>query len=221
MTGATASEMKVFEKSFWGDLYSSFPLLAAELAGRDLIGWEACVLGASDGKFVVPLAGGGVQVTAVDVDPVMLYGGDVPRPGRTDHIAGLVRNLADEGLTDRCVIIEADYMDWEPGRAFDIVMTSGSWPYNRNLKHGLAGVVCRMQRLTGPGGYVFADYLLPYTDAELANELYPQPDDLDRLFPADEWRSVHNHDVGLVSESHYGAEEWHSHRYGALLMQRL
>lgn len=211
--------MDVYKKSFWGELFSSFPRIAVE-TGEDLKGMTACVLGASDGKFVIPLAAAGCRVTAVDVDPVMLYGGDVQRPGRIEHVNGLTRNMAEEGVSDNCVIVEHDYMTWRTEDVFDIVITSGSWPYNRNFEYGLAGVVGRMQELTAPGGYLFADYLAPYTDYERTVELYPEPADLDRLFPAERWHTVANEEVGVIGESHYGAEEWHYHRYAALLMRR-
>lgn len=212
--------METYPHSFWADLYTSFPLLARELEGQDLTGATACVLGCSDGKFVIPLVAAGVQVTAVDVDPVMLKGGTVTRGETAEEVRGLRRNLAEEGLVERCEIVEADFMDWQSDSVFDITLTSGSWAYNRNLHHGLGGVIGRMQRLVSPAGYLFADFLLPHTDAERKIDLYPEPAELATLFPPEEWRTVHNEEVGLIGESHYGMEEWHVHRYGALLVER-
>jgi hypothetical protein len=212
--------MESYRESFWADLYTSFPLLAKEIGDADLTGRTAAVLGASDGKFVIPLAAAGCQVTAVDVDPLMLYGGEVTYRNHMTTIRGLTRNLELTGLDDRCTVVEADYMDWAADATYDYVLTSGSWAYNRNLKHGLSGVVDRMRRLTAPGGYLFADYLLPGTEEEHAIDLYPMPDQLAALFPASDWRIVHNDDVGLIGESHYPEEAWHYHRYGALVVQR-
>jgi hypothetical protein len=211
--------MIAYEKSFWGGLYTSFSMIGQE-AGEDLTGKSACVLGASDGKFVIPLAMAGCQVTAVDVDPQMLYGGDVKRPSGAEHVAGLVSNLAEEGVTSACTIVETDYMTWAADGVFDIVITSGSWPYSRNFPYGLSGVVGRMQELTAASGYLFADYLLPNTDFERTIDLYPEVADLKKLFPNDQWETIRNAEIGIIGESHYGQEEWHYHRYGALLMRR-
>lgn len=212
--------METYPESFWANLYSSFPLFAREV-GYDLGGLTACVLGCSDGKFVVPLLRAGCQVIGVDVDPVMLYGGDVVDRGETVHIQGLRSNLEKEGLTAGCTIIEADFMAWETDATYDFVLTSGSWAYPRNLHFGLHGVVSRMQGLVARDGYLFADYLLPYTEHEKSIELYPEPATLQRLFPADAWRTVHNEDVGLIGEVHYPMPDWHYHHYGALVAQRL
>jgi len=214
--------LTTYEKSFWASLYTSFPLLAAEIGDRTLEGTRSCVLGCSDGKFVIPLAAAGSTVTCVDIDPIMLWGGAVVDRGKPDRVVGLKANLEAEGLADRATIIRADFLDWRPDVAdFDYVVTSGSWAYNRNLTAGLAGVVGSMTSLVGVGGYYFADYLLPHTSAERENPLYPDIEELARLFPADSWRTVNNDDVGLVGEAHYPDEYWHYHRYGALLVQRL
>ncbi|WP_432832880.1 class I SAM-dependent methyltransferase [Dactylosporangium sp. CA-092794] len=213
--------MRTYPESFWADLYTSFPLLADELGDRDLAGTTACVLGCSDGKFVIPLAGAGCQVTCVDVDPIMLDGGEIRYRGETVTLRGLRSNLDRTGLLDRCELIETDFMRWRTDRTFDFVLTSGSWAYNRNLEHGLSGVLAVMQRLVASGGYLFADYLLPVTEMERGIDLYPQPEDLQPFFPEPPWRLIHNEGVGLIGESHYGQEEWHHHNYGALLAQRV
>ena len=212
--------MKTYPDSFWADLYTSFPLLDAEAGDRDLHGTTACVLGCSDGKFVIPLAAAGCTVTCVDVDPTMIDGGTVRYRGEDVRVAGLKANLASTGLTERCRIILADYMEEKLPAKYDFVLTSGSWAYNRNLRHGLAGVVEVMKRAVAPAGYLFADYLLPVTEQEYAIDLYPQPERLQEFFPPDRWRTVHNKEVGLIGESHYGQEELHQHNYGALLVQR-
>jgi hypothetical protein len=213
--------METYAESFWANLHTSFALFAREIGDHDLSATTACVLGCSDGKFVIPLARAVCHVVAVDVDPVMLYGGDVVDRGEPVHIRGLCRNLQMERLSDRCTVVEGDFMRWHTEDTYDFVLTSGSWAYNRNLHYGLEGVITRTRRLIAAGGYLFADYLLPLTDEERSIDLYPMPEMLQRFFPADIWRTIHNEDAGLVGEVHYPLTEWHYHRYGALLVQRL
>jgi hypothetical protein len=215
------NKMETYAESFWATLQTSFPLFAREIGDCDLSATTSCVLGCSDGKFVIPLVRAGCRVTAVDIDPIMLFGGDVVDRGKSVHIRGLSRNLEIEGLLDHCAVIEADFMGWETDVTYDFVLTSGSWAYNRNLHHGLRGVVTRMQNLVAARGYLFADYLLPLTQQERSIDLYPKPETLQRFFPGERWRMVHNEDVGLIGEVHYPLTEWHYHRYGALLVQRL
>lgn len=214
--------MKTYAESFWADLHTSFPLFDDEVGDRDLTGLTACVLGCSDGKFVIPLAAAGARVTCIDVDPVMLDGGTVQLREQATPVRGLRNNLHRTELSDRCEVIEADFMDWagQVDRCYEMVLTSGSWAYNRNLRHGLGGVLAVMQRLVAHGGYLFADYLLPVTEQEKSIDLYPYPQTLAPYFPEDGWNLIRNENVGLIGESHYGQEEWHFHHYGALIARR-
>lgn len=60
------------------------------------------VVGASDGKFVIPLAAVGHRVIAIERDPVALHGGPVRLPDGTEaHSAGLIERLKQERLDDR------------------------------------------------------------------------------------------------------------------------
>ena len=123
MTESRASE------SLWTDTRTYFPLLAAYLE-REGIGGQALVVGASDGKFVMPLAAGGWHVTAVEVDAAAIHGGSVVLPGgEVVRAPGLIERVCNAGLAERVNTIEADFRDLQFGPRFDVVFTSCSWHY--------------------------------------------------------------------------------------------
>ena len=67
-------------KSIWGNpptrLYKLMNL-GKEKWGKD---YEACIVGCSDGKFLMPFAREGIKVTGYDIDEVALYGGEKEFP---------------------------------------------------------------------------------------------------------------------------------------------
>ncbi|CAM5729687.1 hypothetical protein SANTM175S_01851 [Streptomyces antimycoticus] len=89
---------------------SSLQFLAA-LKDRASADATVAVVGASDGKFVLPLAAAGYRVVAIERDPVALYGGEVILPGDTHaHAVGLIDRLKLEGFNDRVQVVEEDFL---------------------------------------------------------------------------------------------------------------
>ncbi|MGW2081254.1 hypothetical protein ACWCOW_30710, partial [Streptomyces sp. NPDC001939] len=97
-------------RSLWQETRTFFPLfldLIEERGARSV-----CVVGASDGKFVLPLAQRGIRVVAVERNTTALNGGPVVLPGSgAATMPGLRKRLAEEGLSSLVEIIEADILD--------------------------------------------------------------------------------------------------------------
>ena len=208
--------LEVDPQSYWAPFATHFPALGRHLRPSYR---TACVLGGSDGKFVLPLLRAGLDVTAVDVDETFLFGGSVPTPEGELAIRGLRARLAEEGLEHRCEIVVADYMTWRSRRTFDVVVTSGSWSMPGNHEHDLAGLVGRAQELTAPGGVLFADYLAALPPHQ-EGEHYPPAERVDGLFAAAPWDVLEHADLGLCEERHYDKPEPHVHRFAAIIARR-
>ena len=62
-------------KSIWGNpptrLYKLISIAKKNLGHK----FTACIVGCSDGKFLMPFAREGIMVTGYDIDDVALYGG--------------------------------------------------------------------------------------------------------------------------------------------------
>jgi hypothetical protein len=208
--------LEVDPESYWAPFTTHFPALGAYLEPRHRSG---CVLGGSDGKFVLPLLKAGLEVTAVDVDETFLFGGSLSTPEGELEVKGLTARLAEEGIADRCSIVVSDYMEWRSEVSFDVVLTSGSWSMPDNRRHSLASLAGRAQALTAPGGVLLVDYLAELPESQ-TGEHYPPPERVRALFGDDEWEVLEDVDLGLREERHYDKPELHSHRFAAIIARR-
>lgn len=180
------------------------------------------VIGASDGRLILPLASAGYRVIAIERDPLALHGGDVQLPGdRTGHSMGLIERLKLEGLNDRVQVIEEDFLTSERlGSRNDAVWTSCSWHYSANHQLPLGQFVNRMQRLVRPGGLFGAEFMMPVEQRHHMLEHYTSPERLRRYFIGD-WDVLLTLRTNEFTErAHVGQLQEHNHRMGFLLAAR-
>lgn len=149
-----------------------------------------CVVGCSDGKFVLPLARLGIHVDAFDVDPVALFGGTkafprrplaVPavryRPGMEHEAApqfpiverpilGLAGRLAAEGLRSSVHFEVRDVFRDPPPHQYYLVFTSCSIQYRCNRDLDPEGMLHTLMSAVQPGGYLSMEYMMPLEDGD-------------------------------------------------------
>jgi SAM-dependent methyltransferase len=208
--------------SLWEHTLSFFPQFLA--AVQEHIPPSACVtvVGASDGKFVLPLAAAGYRVIAIERDPLALHGGEVRLPGGiTTRAAGLIARLKAEQIQDQVQVIEQDFLAAHPPCGpCDAIWTSCSWHYSLNHHRPLAAFVGRMQELVRPGGLFAAEFMLPTQPRHFVTEHYISPERLSRHF-ADGWTILLTLRTSEFTErAHVGQPHDHTHRMGVLLAQR-
>ncbi|ATE55772.1 hypothetical protein [Actinosynnema pretiosum] len=209
--------------SYWAPYFTYFPALSRYIPlGRyaQAVRPRACVLGASDGKFALPLLRAGWEVVGVETDELFLDGGALDLVDGRHEITGLRKRLADEGLEDRCTIVEQDYMTLPADGAFQFVMGSGLWSMPPNRKHTMQALFDHAMGMVAPGGVFFADYLVGLTPEDRACGYYPPVAEVDGMIARDGWEVFENVDLGIHGESHVGFEQWHYHRYAAVIAHR-
>ncbi|MFC5253436.1 class I SAM-dependent methyltransferase [Streptomyces nigrescens] len=203
--------------SLWQETRTFFPIFLDLVVNRGM--QSVCVVGASDGKFVLPLARLGVRVLAVERNKSALDGGPVVLPGRTEaSMPGLRKRLADEDLSGRVEIVEADILDLpDELDATDAVWTSCSWHYSINHRRPLGDFIAAMKRSCRPRGGVFAaEYMMPVEPWHLACEHYPEEGEMRRFFPdwAIEWET---YTPPFLEAPHVEQLHEHTHRMGLLI----
>jgi hypothetical protein len=209
--------------SYWAPYFTYFPALSRYIPLGDYakrVRPRACVLGASDGKFALPLLRAGWEVVGVETDETFLDGGVLDLVDGPHEIVGLRKRLADEGLEDRCTIVEKDYMTLEAAGDFQFVMGSGLWSMPPNRGHSMQALFDHAMGMVAPGGVFFADYLVGLTPEDQACGYYPGVEELGGIVARDGWELFENVDLGIYGESHVGLEEWHYHRYAAVIAHR-
>ncbi|MFJ9420031.1 class I SAM-dependent methyltransferase [Streptomyces sp. NPDC101227] len=207
--------------SLWQETRTFFPIFLDLVDVRQLK--SVCVVGASDGKFVLPLARRGVHVLAVERNKTALDGGPVVLPGPTEAtMRGLRQRLADEGLSGQVEIVEADILDLpDELDAVDAVWTSCSWHYSINHRRPLADFITAMKHLCRPHGGLFgAEYMMPVAPRHLACEHYPEEGEMRRFFP--DWEIDWEAYTPPFREApHVEQLHEHTHRMGLLIATHL
>ena len=139
-------------KSIWGNpptrLYKLLNMAKKEW-GQD---FTACIVGCSDGKFLMPFAREGIKVTGYDIDDIALYGGNKEFPIlnkkikykytknfkskkfelETRRVLGVTERLKIEKLEKYANIEKRDFYRDQPNKKFDVVFTSCSLHYSAN-----------------------------------------------------------------------------------------
>ncbi|MGH9276520.1 MAG: class I SAM-dependent methyltransferase [Acidimicrobiales bacterium] len=76
---------------------------------------SALDVGCGSARFALRLAPKGTEVVGLDFAPDMIT---------------LARKLVDDaGLSERCTFVQADFLEWDPGRTFDLVLAIGVLDY--------------------------------------------------------------------------------------------
>ncbi|MFE2015286.1 hypothetical protein [Streptomyces sp. NPDC059491] len=216
--------LDVDHKSYWGRYHSHFPALSryiplGEYAHR--VRPRACVLGASDGKFALPLLRAGWEVVGVETDDLFLDGGELDLADGHHDIVGLRDRLAAEGLEDRCTVVEQDYMTLPAMGDFQLVMGSGLWSMAPNRAHSLRSLIHHAMDMVAPGGLFFGEWLIALNDDERQCGYYPDTAGMAEIIERPGWEVFENADLGIYGESHLGYEQWHYHRYAASIVHRM
>jgi SAM-dependent methyltransferase len=208
--------------SLWEHTISFFPQYLASLKEHTSPGATIAVVGASDGKFVLPLAAAGYRVVAIERDPIALHGGEIRLPGDISARAtGLIARLNAEDLHDRVEVTERDFLaDGPCCGPCDAVWTSCSWHYSMNHHRPLAEFISRMQQLVRPGGVFGAEFMMPTEQRHFLTEHYTSPERLSHHFTG-EWTIVLTLRTSEFTErAHIGQLHDHTHRMGLLIAQR-
>ncbi|MEV0062036.1 class I SAM-dependent methyltransferase [Nocardia sp. NPDC050718] len=205
--------------SLWEQTLTFFPQFLRELDDRCGQGATVTVVGAGDGKFVLPLAAAGYTVIAVESDPQALLGGEVLLPGSgLAYAPSLAERVEDAGLTNRVRIEPHDFFDAElPELQAEAVWTSCSWHYSANHHRPLSEFIGRMTDLLTPGGLFGAEFMMPVEDHQYRIEHYTTPDKLFRYFPGETWEVLLTLRTDpFIERPHVGQLHDHTHRMGVL-----
>jgi SAM-dependent methyltransferase len=208
--------------SLWEHTLSFFPQYLASLNEYTSPGATVAVVGASDGKFVLPLAAAGYRVIAIERDPLALHGGEIRLPGDISARAtGLIARLKAEDLHDRVEVIERDFLAEGPCcDPCDAVWTSCSWHYSMNHHRPLAEFTARMRQLVRPGGVFGAEFMMPTEQRHFLTEHYTSPERLSHHFMGGWTIALTLRTSEFTERAHVGKLHDHTHRMGLLIALR-
>ncbi len=180
------------------------------------------VVGAADGKFVLPAARCGWQVVAVEIDRAMVDGCPAcPRMGIVEAVPGLRARLQTERLSAHVDIHIADYMTDYSIPAGHALYVSGALQYSFNSHYGIQDMVRRLRSLVLKDGFALLEYMIPDTPKLQRRANCPPPHWWDASFPALGWRVLrHTTAYDVLDLPHPYVPEPHRHSWGRLLARR-
>jgi SAM-dependent methyltransferase len=208
--------------SLWEHTLSFFPQYLASLKEHTSPGATVAVVGASDGKFVLPLAAAGYRVIAIERDPLALHGGQIRLPCDVSTRAmGLINRLKAEDLHDRVEVTECDFLaDGPCCDPCDAIWTSCSWHYSMNHHRPLAEFIARMQQLVRRGGVFGAEFMMPTEQRHFRIEHYTSPERLSHHFTGGWTIALTLRTSEFTERAHVGQLHDHTHRMGLLIALR-
>lgn len=167
-------------KSIWGNpptrLYKLLNL-SKQTWGKN---FTVCIVGCSDGKFLMPFARDGIKVTGYDIDDIALYGGYKEFPIvkekikyqyvpnfeskefelETKKVLGIIERLQIEKIENYADIEKRDFYRMVPDKKFNVVFTSCSLHYSANQDFTLEEKTKKLQEIVLPKGYLYIDYMM-------------------------------------------------------------
>ena len=188
----------------WQATRTFFPLFARQCE-LDHVRTVA-IVGAADGKFVLPLARAGAHVTAIDCD--------------REALNGLRQRLTTEQLTERVQIITGDLLDLIDFEVHDAVWTSCSWHYSRNHHRPLKEFIDALEQRCAPQGLLGAEYMMPIEARHQRVEHYLPEGRIHAYLP--DWHPIWETYTPTFDEApHPGQPEVHQHRMGLFIGRRV
>ena len=230
-------------KSIWGQtpsrLYRLIKLADERFKNEN---WTACIVGCSDGKFLIPFARAHHKVVGYDIDTIDLFGGEkdfpiyekrkkIPKydrnfkspnyPLETRKIRGLQERIEIEKLEDYARIEERNFYENPPKEKFNVVFTSCSLHYTINNKFSLQDKINKLKNIVENGGILYIDYKMALEEEDF--ESFPNykffRNGEAAKFLGDGWKIISNYEQKkpVFEAAHVVTSYDHFHRFGYLL----
>lgn len=232
-------------KSIWGNpptrLYKLLNLAEKEW-GKN---FTACIVGCSDGKFLMPFARDEINVTGYDIDDIALYGGNKEFPIITENIKykytpnfeskkfeletkrvlGITERLKIEKKEKFANIEKRDFYREVPDKKFNVVFTSCSLHYSANQDFTLEDKTKKLQKIVLPNGYLYIDYMMAIDENDYS--IYPKSkfyrkNEIIKYFD-ENWEiiSYKENNYPTFEGAHVDCVKDHFHRFGYILARKI
>ena len=231
-------------KSIWGNpptrLYKLINL-AKQTWGKN---FNACIVGCSDGKFLLPFARDGIKVTGYDIDDIALYGGYKEFPIvkekikyeyksnfkskkfelETKKVMGITERLQIEKIERYADIEKRDFYRTIPDKKFNLVFTSCSLHYSANQDFTLEEKTKKLQDIILPEGYLYIDYMMAIDENDYltypASKFYRKKEIVKYFDKNWEIISHKENNSPTFEGAHVDCVKDHFHRFGYILARR-
>jgi 2-polyprenyl-3-methyl-5-hydroxy-6-metoxy-1,4-benzoquinol methylase len=147
----------------WPETKTFFPLLVDYFGENEVTDLNILVIGAADGKFVIPLSKYAKNITALEFDQSCFVD--------TQGFECLPSKIKRYNLAN-VKIVQNDFQNFASDDRYDLIFTSCSWHYSRNKQFGLGNFIDKIASLILPNGLLFLEYMMPSEDWHYQEERY-------------------------------------------------
>lgn len=231
-------------KSIWGAppkrLYKLIKLAEENLEPN----FKSCIVGCSDGKFLMPFARKKHFITGYDIDDIALFGGEKEFPIiekkishkynkefvssdfnlETKRVVGLCERIEIEKLNKYTNIKKCDFYKNVPNEQYDVVFTSCSLHYSVNKDFTLEEKTKMLQNITKNNGYLYIDYMMAIDEKDYVNypknKFYRKGEIAKYFGPEWEILSYKENNNPSFEGAHVDCVKDHFHRFGYILAKK-
>jgi len=209
--------------SVWQNTKTFFPLFLDVLKNNIKENLTICVVGASDGRFVLPIAECGFDVLAIENDTILISGGKIEDGNHGKiNIIGLEERLRIEVLGNRVKIIKNNFLDIKSKLTADAIFTSSTWDCTINHTRPLKEYINKMQSIVKKDGFFCAEYMMPCEKKHSKIEHFLKERDINKFFKPTEWLILEEFFTPVFKDKpHIGKQIPHNHRMGFFLAKKL
>ncbi len=232
-------------KSIWGNppkrLYKLLNIIKSENRENP----EVCIVGCSDGKFLMPFARAEIKVTGYDIDEIALYGGEKLFPVKEENkiyaynakfkskdyplekrrVYGVCERLQLENLEAFANVKLLDFYRNPPNDKFDLVFTSCSLHYSKNAEFSLLDKVQKLGSIVKKGGYLYVDYMMAIDEDDYENypdsKFFRKGQIKNMLSDSFEIISIKENSYPSFEGAHVDCVKDHFHRFGYIFARRI
>ncbi|HYF82454.1 MAG TPA: hypothetical protein VEB00_05435 [Clostridia bacterium] len=204
------------KKSEWGSSPTRIYRILNRLE-KEKDSFTTCIVGCSDGKFVLPFARKKHFIVGYDIDRIALYGGKKLFPIKRDitkkyefestegivgnkitsykipteerDMTGLLQKIKKDGLEKYVEIRLLDFFKSEVDKKYDLVFTSCSLHYKNNNAFSLEQLINKLKDAVEVDGYLYIDYMMTLFDyPTFESDLFCKPEQMKSFFVDEDWK---------------------------------
>lgn len=149
---------QLITSSIWGYPPQRF-FKYLDMLNRKKLPKTLCVLGCSDGTYVIPAAKRGFKVRAIDIDKTAIYGGCMVINDKKVKVKGLVKRLKEEGVEKYVKVVNENFIKYNVDNTFSGVFTSGSIQHMGNNQYSLKTIINKIKSYVSVGGILLFEYI--------------------------------------------------------------
>lgn len=216
----TQNNLDIKTPSIWGNPGNFFYDFLRDVE-KSKLPKTICVLGAGDGRYVIPAAMGGFKCTAIDVNTIHLYGGldnDSKLPNK--HVLGLQKRVLLQGGIENSVnIINGDFVSLTNKKQHSGVFIQAAFHYDVNSQYSTDELLTSIGKYVSKGGLLYIEYIHATGDNLRSGQKYLTAKELETFFSKG-WKVLKNQVVEYIDKKNPRHPGKHKLLWGTFYVQK-